>query len=212
MTAIVWDQLGQRSYESGIDRGVLYLEDGSGIPWNGLTSVEERFSTASVTPLYFEGLKYNEIVEVSEFSASLKAYTYPDEFLRFEGFDEPEAGFYVTGQVPPMFGLAYRTRVGNDLDSEAGYKLHILCNLNAQPSNKGYKTQSQNVSLIEFEWVISSIPERIPGFKPTSHLIIDSTRVNPDLLQSIEDILYGTDSTGPELPDFITLLDMATAA
>lgn len=211
MTALIWDQIGQRTYESGVNQGVLYLPDGSGVPWNGLTSVEERFTAGAATPLYFDGLKYNEIMSVSDFSASLKAFTYPDEFLQFEGVQEAEPGFYVTSQTPTMFGLSYRTMVSNDTDPDAGYKLHILCNLRATPSSKGYKSQSDSLAAIEFEWNITSTPARISGFRPTSHLIFDSTKVNPTLLQEVEDILYGTDTTDAMLPDFVELVGLATS-
>lgn len=212
MTALVWDQPGQKVYESGVSEGVLYLSDRSGVPWNGLTSVEERFTGGAATPLYFEGQKYNEILSVSDFSASLKAYTYPDEFLRYEGLQEPETGFYVTAQTPERFGLSYKTKIGNDLNASAGYKLHILCNLSAVPSNKAFKTNSTDISLIEFEWVLSAVPARIPGFRATAHLIVDSTRISSELLQDIEDILHGTDSTEAYLPDFVELVNLATAA
>lgn len=212
MTVLTWDQPGQKVYESGVSQGVLYLADRSGVPWNGLTSVEERFTGGSATPLYFEGQKYNEIMSVSDFSASLKAYTYPDEFMEFEGLQQPEPGFYVTAQDPKRFGLSYKTLIGNDLSASAGYKLHILCNLSAVPSNKAYKSNSTDVSLIEFEWTISSIPARISGFRPTSHLILDSTKIDAELLQSIEDILHGTISSNAFLPDFTDLVNLATAA
>lgn len=209
MTTLVWDEIGARLYESGVDRGVLYLSDGTGISWNGLTNVEERFTGAQVTPLYWDGVKYNEIVTVADFSASVKAYTYPDEFLEYEGIYEVDNGMYVGSQTPGSFGLSYRTRIGNDLDSELGYKIHMLANLNAVPSNVGYKVNSPDVNAIEFEWVVTAIPSRIPGYRPTAHLIFDTTKSSAEFISELETILYGDESTEAHLPSFETLVSLA---
>jgi len=189
MTVLVWDAPGSKTYESGVDRGVLYLSDGSGVPWNGLTGVDEKPVGFTTQPLYFEGIKYNEIVNIGDWGATLRAYTYPDEFLEFEGIVEIDNGLYVAGQDTTLFGLSYRTGVGNDINPEAGYKIHILSNLNAVPSNVGNKSSTPKPNAIEFEWTITAIPQQIPGFRPTAELIFDSTKSSPEFTAEIEGIL-----------------------
>lgn len=205
MTALVWDQEGTRFYESGIDRGVLYLRDGNGVPWNGLLAVNEDSPTNDAAAVYFDGIKYADVLALGEFSGSLRAFTYPDEFLEFEGVIEVNNGLYVTNQQPTRFGLSYRTKVGNDLDGDAGYKIHILYNLLATPSQKGYETQAADITAMEFEWSITSIPGRVSGFQPTAHLIIDSRQMGPLLLQDIEATLYGNEFDDAKLPPLSTL-------
>ena len=209
MTTLVWDEIGARRYENGVDHGVLYLTDGSGVPWNGLTSVEERTTGAQVTPYYWDGIKYAEMYSIPDFSASVKAFTYPDEFLEFEGIQEVDNGMFVANQTPKTFGLAYRTRIGNDLDSDYGYKIHVLCNLNAIPSNIGYKVNVPTAEMIEFEWVVTAIPSRIPGYRPTAHLIFDTTKSSDGFIAELEAILYGDESTAAYLPAFETLVSLA---
>jgi hypothetical protein len=209
MTTLVWDAVGSRLYENGVDRGVLYLEDGSGVPWNGLTSVEERFTGAQVTPYYWDGVKYAEFYTVPDFSASVKAYTYPDEFLEFEGIQEVDNGLFAGGQTPKTFGLTYRTLIGNDLNSDLGYKIHILCNLTAVPSNIAYKVNVPSPNAIEFEWVVTAIPSRIPGYRPTAHLIFDTTKSSDGFVADLEAILYGDDITEAHIPPFETLVSLA---
>lgn len=200
MTALVWDQAGDRLYETGLDRGVLFLPEGGGVAWNGLISVEEE-NTSSVQPVYFDGVKFNDIVTVEDFAATLKAYTYPDEFLRFEGILEDQRGVLVTAQPTQRFHLTYRTLVGNDLDGEAhGYKIHVLYNLTAIPANKEYRTMGIDSEPVEFEWALTAIPEEIEGFRPTAHIIIDTRRVDPLLVQDVEELLYGDEENDPRLP------------
>lgn len=205
MTALVWDQEGTRFYESGVDRGVLYLQDGIGVAWNGLLAVNEDSPSTDASPVYFDGIKYADVLALGEFSGSLKAFTYPDEFLEFEGVLEIGNGLYVTNQQPNRFGLSYRTKIGNDLDGDLGYKIHILYNLLATPSTKGYETQTEDINAMEFEWTITSIPGKVSGFQPTAHLIIDSRQMGPLLLKDIEATLYGTDFDDAHLPPISTL-------
>lgn len=208
MTALVWDALGDKIYETGIDRGVLYLSDGSGVAWNGLTSFDDK-TGGEVTPVYFDGIKYNDIYVQKDFEATLKAFTYPDEFMEFEGLQEVDNGFFVSGQQPKTFGLSYRTKIGNDVDSEFGYKIHLWSNLTAVPATKSYKTNAKSIGAIEFEWSISAIPSRVPGYKSSPHLIFDTTKADPDFVTYLEEILYGTESEDPKLPSFAELLHMA---
>lgn len=204
MTALTWDDVGSKSYQTGVNKGVLYYEGGDGVAWNGLTSIEEADNTI-VEPVYFDGFKFNDIVTVGDFSAILRAFTYPDEFLPHQGVLEDQTGFYVTGQSPPRFGLSYQTLIRNDLDEASGYKIHLLYNLTAVPSNRTYETLSLDINPVEFEWTLTSVPEEIANFKATAHIILDSTKVDPFLLRDVEDILYGGDEHLPHLPSLQTL-------
>lgn len=217
MTVIVWDTPGDRVYETGVDRGVLYLEDGSGVPWNGLTSVTERSSGGSVKPIHFNGVKIDDEIVVGEYEGTIKAYTYPDEFLGLEGAVDQEnlitstpSGVYATNQQPKRFGLSYRTLVGNDIEGEEhGYKIHILTNLLATPSNKVFNTIGSETQPIDFEWNVTGIPTELSDGRPTCHLIVDSRKTSPVLLAALEDILYGTVSAPPSLPSLFDLVVFA---
>ncbi len=200
MAKLVWDQTGDRVYETGLDRGVLYFIDGGGVPWNGVTSVDEQ-STKKIESVYYDGVKINDIVINGEYSATLKAYTYPEEFLQFEGIEEEQRGVYFTDQPGGLFHLSYRTRIGNDVDGiDQGYKLHLLWNLTAIPSTKTYETLSIDVGPEQFEWSLTSVPEEIDHHRPTSHMILDSRRVDRFLLEDIESFLYGDEDTDPVFP------------
>lgn len=208
MTALTWDASGERLYETGIDRGVLYLSDGSGVPWNGLTSFDDK-STGTSTPLYFDGLVYNYMTVLSDFTATLKAYTYPDEFLEFEGVQDANNGFFVAGQMPKFFGLSYRSKIGSDIDADLGYKIHVVSNLIAVPSAKAYVTNAKSLKALEFEWNLSAVPSLIPGFRPSPHLIFDTTKSVPEFVEALEALLYGSDIAEPRLPSFQELLNFA---
>lgn len=191
MPSLVWDNIGDRTYESGLDRGVLYLPDGTAVPWNGLTSVIENFDK-STSPVYFDGMKINDLAELGNFSASLKAITYPDEFVELEGNSPVHRGIFVGDQKPQIFGLSYRTRVGDDVAGpEAGYKIHILYNVTAIPSSKTSQTLAEVLNPEEFEWTLTAVPEEFPGFRPTAHIVIDTADVDPWLIEELEEILYG---------------------
>lgn len=205
MARITWDNVGDRIFQTGIDRGVLYrpVRGGgfkAGVSWSGLVSVETRQDGSSATPLYFDGIKRFTIHTPGEFSATLKAITYPDEFIEFDGFDEFRDGMYFDNQNRRPFGLCYRTLIGNDVaGAELGYKLHLLYNITAIPDTIGYTTISTNVDPVEFSWTLDGIPELIDGHRPTMHITIDSRSTNVDLLSDIEDLLYG-ESGDPEMP------------
>ncbi len=205
MTTLVWDEVGARVYENGVSHGVFYGSDNKGVPWNGLTSVEEIIND-SVEPLYFDGFKYGDLVVSGDFQGKMKAFTYPDEFLNYEGLVEWLPGFRLSDQPKSRFGLSYRTGVSDDLGTE-GYKIHLLYNVLAVPSSKVYNTLSLDVEPTDFEWDISAIPEDIDKFRPTAHVVLDSRKIDPYLLADIERILYGTAETDALLPDlngFIT--------
>lgn len=206
MTAITWDEVGTRVYEAGVDRGVLYLPDGGGVPWSGLISVSEKPPSSAGTPVYFDGMKYGESLALGDFSAALRAYTYPDEFLEFEGVADAGNGMYLANQRPLRFGLSYRTKVGNDTEGdEAGYKIHVIYNLTAIPSQKMYSTRPDG-SVSSFEWTVSAIPEVVPGFRPTAHVIFDTRKMTDLLISDIERTLYGDEITEPRLPAISTLV------
>lgn len=208
MSTIVWDKVGDRTYQTGVDRGVLYLPDGSGVPWNGLTSIAETPNRES-NPVYFDGKKINDLVTLSDFVGSMKAITYPEEFLEFEGIASLRDGLHYADQRVKCFNLSYRTLIGSDVNDGLGYKLHILYNVTAVAKDKEYATLNEETSLTEFEWDITAVPEEIPGFYPTAHIIVDSRNVHPLLLQDIEKMLYGDDDSEASLTpmaDLVTYL------
>ena len=200
MAQLTWDDPGTRLYETGVDRGVLYMPSGVGVPWNGLISIDEQVTGNSQDPLYFDGVKYADIVVPGDFAASVKAYTYPESMKYFEGVVEIGNGMFVTNQSPTRFGMSYRTRIGNDEGGDHGYKIHVLYNLLAFPSAKSYGTLNESESPIEFQWDMTAIPSEVPGFMPSAHLIFDSTKMSPDLLADIEQTLYGDEITPANLP------------
>ena len=208
MPVLQWDAAGDRIYESGLDHGVLYLEDGSAVPWNGLTAVTESFDKTT-SPIYFDGSKVNDLVTLGDFQASLKAITYPDEFLRFEGIGNALEGVQFSDQKPKTFALSYRTQIGSDVEASGeGYKIHVLYNVTAIPSNKDYASFSSDPTLTEFEWTITAVPEEVPGFRPTAHIIFDSRYIDPDLLADIELLLYGGVTANAALPAFADLIEL----
>ena len=190
MPTLVWDKVGGRTFEGGLDRGVLYLPDGSGVPWNGLTAVTEHIN-ATVEQIYYDGQKISELASLGEFSASMKALTYPDEFIELEGAADLKNGLFANQQQPKRFSLCYRTRVANDVNRDAGYKIHLIYNVLAIPTDKSYSTIGMDLTATEFEWTITAIPENVPGLRPTAHITIDSTKTDPWLLEEIEKMLYG---------------------
>ena len=206
MTTLTWDESGQRFYETGVDHGVLYIPDNNGVyttgvAWNGLTAVTESPSGAESNPLYADNIKYLNLISTEEFGATIEAYTYPDEFAQFDGTAVPTPGVSVGQQARRAFGLSYRTRLGNDIDGdEFGYKIHIIYNATAAPSEKAYATVNDSPEAITFSWELTTIPVPLPGARPTATLTIDSTKVDPDALSDLEDVLYGTVAQNASLP------------
>jgi len=200
MTALIWDETSKRLYETGVSKGVFYDVNGYGAAWNGLTAIEEATSN-QVQAVHFDGLKFNDIVTLGDFSAVMRAWTYPDEFLPYEGILEDQTGFFVTDQPLSRFGLSYQTNIGNDVEGlEHGYKIHILYNLTAIPAQKIYQTMSLETAPLEFQWTITGIPEAIENFRPTAHIIFDSTKMDQWLLEDLESIIYGDADNPPHLP------------
>lgn len=207
MAILTWDSVGTKIYETGIDRGVLYLPTGYGVPWNGLASVTEKFDISS-NPIYFDGMKIQDVLTLGDFSATLKAITYPDEFLPFDGLGSYVNGMYLDNQTSDLFGFSYRTKVGSDQNDDAGYKIHVVYNASATPSDKTFETISDSLAPMEFEWNITTIPEEIPGYRPTAHFIFDSRKFDAALLVDLEAMLYGSDGSHSFLPPASVLVDV----
>lgn len=200
MTALTWDNPGEHVYQTGVDRGVLFLQDGTIVPWNGLTGVED--TTAKETnDFYLDGVKYLEYVSPGDFSANLKAFTYPDEFDDVNGIFQ-YGGVRYHDQPPKTFSLSYRTLVGDDVDGlDAGYFIHLIYNVIANPDSHESPTLNDSPQPTEFSWVLSARPVRGVGFwRPTAHVSLDSRWLNSEQLQNIEDAIYGTAETDPSLP------------
>lgn len=198
MARLRWDEIGSRSYENGVSQGVFYKRDGYGVPWNGLTAVEQTVGNET-EPVYFDGIKINDIITLGDFAATVRAFTYPDELSFYEGLWQDQQGFYITGQKQSKFGMSYRTERSNDIGS-ATYKIHLLYNLTAIPDDMQQETISTDSNPVEFSWQISSIPEDVENFRPTSHVIIDSEEIDPYLLEDLEAILYGGPDSEARLP------------
>ena len=200
--ALSWDETGEKLYETGVDHGVLYPMGqsgyGTGVAWNGLTTVTETPSGAEATKLYADNIKYLEIRSAEEFGGTIEAYTYPDEWAECDGSAALIAGVYAGQQPRKVFGLCYRTVLGNDVDLDKhGYKLHIVYGCTASPSERSYATINDSPEAITFSWEFSSVPVPVTNHKPVSCITIDSTKVDATKLKNLEDKLYGvsTDST-----------------
>lgn len=206
MSKIVWDQTGERLYETGVKRGVLYVQDSGGtypkgVAWNGLTAVTESPSGAEATPLYADDIKYLNLISTEELGGTIEAYTYPDEFAECDGSASIATGVYIGQQSRKTFGMCYTTTVGNDVDSNAhGYKLHLIYGALASPSEKAYSTINDSPEAITFSWEFSTTPVNVTGFKPTANIVIDSTKATPEKLAALEKILYGDTEVEPRLP------------
>lgn len=201
MTRISWAVVGERVFEAGIDRGVLYVGSDPGVPWIGLVNVDHGQAGGEVKPRYLDGVKVSNRTAPEEFEATIDAITYPTEFEKCDGTYMGENGLRVTQQRRKPFGMSYRSQIGNDLAGLAlGYKIHILYNLKAEPTTRGYSTLSDTTEPMAFSWKVSSRAVVIPGFRPTAHFILDSRDVPAELFEAIEDLLYGNDVFSPTLP------------
>jgi hypothetical protein len=223
MPKLVWDQIGSRFYETGVEKGVLFVygEDGyeDGVAWNGLISVSEKPSGAESNPLYADNIKYLNPLSNEEFGATIEAYTYPDELAACDGSAAYADGVIVTQQKRKSFAFSYVTRFGNDTDgSDHGYKIHIVYGAMATPSEKGYSTINDSPEAITFSWEVSTTPVpfanasgvEVEGYKPTAHIVIDSTKAASAKLATIEAMLWGdtgenAKSTLPMPSDLITI-------
>ena len=218
MSKLVWDQSGKRLYETGVDHGVLYpIQTGGvyskGVAWNGLTAVTESPSGADVNDIYADNMKYLGLVGAEKFGATVEAYTYPDEFAECDGSVELVKGATIGQQNRKVFGMVYRTVIGNDVDgNEHGYKLHLIYGATAAPSEKAYNTINEDPEAITFSWELSTTPVNVTGHKPTASLTIDPTKADPTKLAELEKILFGDTETEPRLPlpdEIVQLLNVA---
>lgn len=203
---LVWDADGERLFETGINQGVLYPQNISGlyplgVAWNGLTGVTESPSGAEPNPLYADNIKYLNLMSAEEFGATIEAYTYPDEFEACDGSAELVPGVMVAQQNRQSFGLSYKTLLGNDTEgTDHGYKLHLVYGAKASPSEKSYETVNETPDAITFSWEITTTPVAVTGMKPSATITIDSTKVDATALAALEDILYGTVGGDARLP------------
>jgi len=206
MTVLEWDKAGERIYQTGVDRGVLYLKDGRVVPWNGLTSVEDG-TNAELKSYFLDGVKILDHVTPGDFVGKLSAFTYPDEFDEVIGAPQIAPGLTFYEQRPKSFNLSWRTRIGNDLDEDLGYKIHLLYNVMATPDSHTYQSIQENIEAPEFGWSLSGIPPigTIDGIRPTAHVSIDSRNAREDLLAQVEEILYGSESSEPRFPTILEL-------
>lgn len=217
MAKIVWDQSGERLYETGVKNGVLYVQEAGaypkGVPWNGLTAVTESPSGAEATPLYADDIKYLNLYSAEEFGATVEAYTYPDEFAACDGSAALAEGVFIGQQTRKAFGMCYRTTVGNDTEgADHGYKIHIIYGAMAAPSEKAYASINDSPEAITFSWELTTTPVNVTGHKPTASVTIDSTKVDKAKLTALEAILYGSESEEPRLPlpdEIVTLVGAA---
>lgn len=206
MAKLVFNNVGERLFETGVKNGVLYVmgEDGAyenGVVWNGLTAVTESPSGAETTPLYADDVKYVVIYAAEEFGATVEAYTYPEEFEQCDGSASIFDGITIGQQTRKSFGMCYKTSVGNDVQGQDfGYKIHIIYGAKAAPSEKSYSTINDSPEAVTFSWELSTVPVPVEGFNPTATMVIDSTRVPTEKMKLIEDKLYGTESEEATLP------------
>ena len=205
MPKLEWDKTGERFYETGVEKGVLYpMVSGAypkGVAWNGLTAVNEKPTGAEPTALWADNTKYLNLISNEEFVAGIEAYTYPDEFKECDGSKEIAVGVSIGQQARKMFGLSYVTKIGNDVElSEHGYKIHLIYGATASPSEKGYSTINDSPDAITFSWDVATTPVNAAGHKPTASLEIDSTKVDAVKLAAFEKVLYGDGDTEARLP------------
>lgn len=210
MTLLTWNTFGTRRFETGIDKGVLYIPGSNGLAWNGLVSVNEAPDGGAVSSFYQDGKKYADFVGTVDYKAAVEAFTYPDEFERCLGVQPLAGGAYVSGQRPSTFGFSYRTRIGNDLVGTAfAYKLHIVYGCTAAPYDRSYKTIGEVADPDTFSFDISAVPVAVTGRQATAHFILDSRYTNSAKLALVEERLYGSSDTIPHLPvidDIVELL------
>ena len=211
---ITWDNTGERIYETGVDHGVLYQiqQDGTfsdGVAWNGLSNVSQSPSGAEASPVWADNIKYLNLQSAEEFGCTIEAYTYPDEFAECDGSKAVTTGVYAGQQTRKKFGFCYRTQIGNDVNgTDHGYKLHLVYNCLAAPSEKTYQTINDSPEAISFSWEVSTTPVNVTdangvplaNMKPTATLEIDSTKCDATKLAALEDILYGSTTAAARLP------------
>ena len=215
MPKLIWDKSGERFWETGVSKGVLFPMSAvpgvyaDGVAWNGLVNVTQSPTGAEANALYADNIKYLNLMSVEELEASLEAYTYPDEFAECDGSAAIAQGARIGQQSRKMFALCYQSKIGNDLNPELGYKIHIIYGCLAGPSEKSHDSVNDSPEAMTFSWDLTTTPVEVPGFKPTASIEIDSTKTDPTKLATLEGILYGSEAADPRLPlpeEIITVL------
>lgn len=210
MTVLEWDQVGERRYQTGIDRGVLYPRDGAAVPWNGLVSVAETLSP-EVKPYYVDGIQYLAHHVPGVYQAKLQAFTYPDELDALTGIGEFSPGVFFHDQSAKLFNLSYRTLLGNDVDgTDHGYRIHLIFNVIASPSDRTYNTLSDSTSLDPLEWTLYGTPPSMFGVRPTAHISLDSRGMNDVVTRMFENALWGWEVSDPTFPSFEDVVNWAS--
>ena len=206
MSKLVWDKVGERYYETGVDRGVLFPmgkggKYGAGVAWSGLTAINENPSGGEANPFYADNIKYLNIMGTEDFGFGIEAYTYPDEWEACDGSAEIAPGVTAGQQTRKVFGLSYRTLIGNDTEgTDHGYKIHLVYGAQASPSQRNRNSVNESPEPTAMSWDATTTPVDIPGFKPAAHLTISSTKTSPEKMAALEAILYGSESAEPHLP------------
>ena len=214
---LVWDAVGDKRYERGVSKGVLFptKSDGSydvGVAWNGLTNVNESPDGGEATDMWADNIKYGTLRSVENHKGSIEAYTYPDEFSECDGNAEPVPGLRLGQQTRKPFGLSYRTEIGSDSNPELGYKIHLVYGATASPSEKTHETINDSSDISPISWDYETVPVAVDGYKPVAHLEIDSTKVDPTKLAQLEAKLYGSETEDPKLPMPAEVISMLTTA
>lgn len=213
MATIAWGASGTRAFEAGVDRGVLYPPTGPGVPWNGLTAVNEAPSGGSPEAYYLDGIKYLQIASSEEFNATIDAFSAPDEFGPCDGTTSIYAGLQITQQPRKLFAFCYRTLIGNDIDgSDHGYKLHLVYNALATPSSRNNASLGDSVDPMALSWAITTVPPAISNAKPSAHMVINSLTASSSHLSAVETILYGSEGVDPRMPSIADLLTIFATA
>ena len=221
MTKLAWDTVGDKTYETGTSKGVLFVQDPStgvydaGVAWNGLIGVTQSPDGAEPTPLYADNIKYLELTSMENFKGAIEAYTYPDEFAECDGSKEAAPGLFVGQQSRAQFAMAYSTIVGNDTLGEAyGEKIHIIYAAKVSPSERAHKTINDSPEAMTFSWDFSTTPQQIAtaGFKPSAYICVDSSKIAAAKFKAVQDLLYGTDTKASDLPTIDELITLIKAA
>lgn len=212
MPRVDWNATGTRRFQTGIDRGMIYIPPYPGVAWNGLVSVSEAPSGGSANEFFIDGQKYMNVASLEEFAATIEAFSTPDSFAPCAGYAQLSPGLFVTNQIRQQFGFSYRTLLGDDvLGTSLGYKIHLVYNALAKTSDFVRETTTDSPNVKSRAWDISTVPVSADSYKPTSHFVVDSTRFDPSIITSLENILYGAVSTDPRLPDISELVTLVGA-
>ena len=220
MAALTWDNTGEKLFETGVDHGVLYVWNSAnsaysaGVAWNGLTSFANSPEGADPTDLWADNIKYAVLRSAETFKGTIEAYMYPDEWSECDGSASPATGIHIGQQKRKSFGICYRTMVGSDADTDAStnYKIHVIYNCTASPSERTYETVNDSPNAMTFSWEITSTPVNVTGYKPTSEIVIDVWKLTSEQKLALENKLYGTENTEPTLPEPNALLSLIGAS